>query len=256
MKKLLVLVLLSLSATAFSQTCYVNMVDRYDRVVRTFAARGSDTCLEAMKECRKSIRLDYSRDPQYPNGSLDCVRVGDTTPLPPTNPFPRQTDNNRQLNNGETVIYHNSYYTVVGTAFNGTVALRSTWNYNITQGIRREDVAVTNGCNLNVCVGDSVINISTASYATVSGLTFHDGFVLKNTWNSTLSTVDQFKVALTKGCTYGGYNQICVGNQVLASNNTYYTVVAIQLDNRVVLKSNYSSSLSVNIDPSSLIVVR
>ena len=63
MKKLLVFGLLSLSAQAFSQTCYVDMVDRYSRVVRTFTGWGDpDTCLEGMKECRKSIRLDYSNN--------------------------------------------------------------------------------------------------------------------------------------------------------------------------------------------------
>ena len=64
MKKLFVLGLLSLSAEAFSQTCYVDMVDRYSRVVRTFTGYGDqNSCLEGMKECRKSIRFDYSNNP-------------------------------------------------------------------------------------------------------------------------------------------------------------------------------------------------
>ncbi len=100
MKKLIVLGLLSLSAQAFAQTCEVDMVDRYNRVVRTFRAYGNDdSCVEGMKQCRKSIRLDYSNNPQYPNNSLDCVRVGGTTPIPPTypptnpNPYPPTNPN-------------------------------------------------------------------------------------------------------------------------------------------------------------------
>jgi len=95
MKKLLVFGLLSLSAQAFSQTCYVDMVDRYNRVVRTFTGYGdADTCLEGMKECRKSIRLDYSNNPQYPNNSLDCVRAGgNQIPNPPHNPNPPYNPN-------------------------------------------------------------------------------------------------------------------------------------------------------------------
>jgi hypothetical protein len=89
MKKIMLLGLLSLSATAFGQTCNVDMVDRYDRVVRTFRSYGDpNTCLESMKECRKSIRLDYSNNPRYPNGSLDCVRRGGYNPTPTPNPYP------------------------------------------------------------------------------------------------------------------------------------------------------------------------
>jgi hypothetical protein len=94
MKKLLVLGLLSLSAQAFSQTCEVDMVDRYNRVVRTFRAYGNDdSCIEGMKQCRKSIRLDYSSNPHYPNGSLDCVRAGGYNPTPNPNPYPNPNPN-------------------------------------------------------------------------------------------------------------------------------------------------------------------
>jgi len=89
MKKIMLIGLLSLSATAFSQTCTVDMVDRYDRVVRSFRSYGDpNTCLESMKECRKSIRLDYSNNPRYPNGSLNCVRRGGYNPTPTPNPYP------------------------------------------------------------------------------------------------------------------------------------------------------------------------
>jgi len=96
MKKIFVIGLLSLSASAFSQTCYVDMVDNYSRVIRTFTGWGdANTCIEGMKECRKSIRLDYSNNPRYPNGSLDCIRAGGNNPLPPTtpNPFPPTNPN-------------------------------------------------------------------------------------------------------------------------------------------------------------------
>ena len=90
MKKLIVFGLLSLSAQAFAQTCYVDMVDNYNRVVRTFTGFGdANTCLEGMKECRKSIRFDYSNNPRYPNGSLDCRRSGGYNPAP--NPYPTPT---------------------------------------------------------------------------------------------------------------------------------------------------------------------
>jgi hypothetical protein len=93
MKFLALLTFATLSFSAFSQTCYVDMVQTNShRVVRSFMAYGDpNTCIEGMKECRKSIRLDYSQNPQYPNGSLDCVRAGNygPTPRPQPQPHPR-----------------------------------------------------------------------------------------------------------------------------------------------------------------------
>lgn len=90
MKFLALLFLASLSLPALSQTCYVDMVHKpTGRVVRSFTGYGDSSCIEGMKECRKSIRLDYSSNPQYPNGSLDCVRDnGGYNPQPNPNPYP------------------------------------------------------------------------------------------------------------------------------------------------------------------------
>jgi hypothetical protein len=275
MKKMILLAVVAISASsAFAQTCEVNMVDRYNRVVRYFRAYGDqNSCVEGMKQCRKAIRLDYSNNPQYPNGSLDCVRVVTPVPgpIPPTrpipappvptpiptpapNPYPGSYDAQRMLNPGESVIYNNSYYSVIGTAFNGSVALKSNYG-SISQNIPRSSVAVTQGCNGEICVAEQVIDVLNASYKTVAGLTYDNGFVLKSNYGS-LMTVALNAVAQTKGCSYSRYStQICVGNQVLASNNSYYSVVGIQMDGRIVLKSNYGS-LTVNVNPESLIVTR
>ncbi len=89
------LVLACMSLPAFSQTCYVDMIQTQSgRVVRSFTAYGDPaTCQEGMKECRKSIRFDYSNNPQYPNGSLDCVRAGNYNPQPNPNPYPNPNPN-------------------------------------------------------------------------------------------------------------------------------------------------------------------
>lgn len=270
MKKLMFLGLLSLSATSFAQTCMVDMVDRYDRVIRTFTAFGDrDTCIEGMKECRKSIRLDYSRDPRYANSNLDCVRRTygpnpnpNPYPNPNPNPYPYPTgiDARRNLNQGETVIFNNRYVTVVGVGYNGQVAVRSTDGWNtITNGLRRENIAVTNGCNLNLCVNDSVIDIFSAKYVKVAGLEFDDRFVTKSTdsWNTLFSNVNRNNLAETKGCIGGYYSQICVGNTVINRMNRYMTVVGIQMDGRVVLRSTDGwNTLTTNVNPSDLVVTR
>ena len=83
MKRLLLLALLSLSSQVFAQVCEVDMTNRYNQVVRTFRAYGApDTCIEGMKECRKTIRLQ----PQL--GGVDCVRRGDYNPPNPPHQNP------------------------------------------------------------------------------------------------------------------------------------------------------------------------
>lgn len=93
MKKLLILGLLGLSATAFGQVCEVDLVYRNSQILRTFRAYGDpSSCQEGMKECRKAIRFDYSSNPQYPSTQLDCVRAGGQqtpTPNPQPNPYPQ-----------------------------------------------------------------------------------------------------------------------------------------------------------------------
>jgi hypothetical protein len=96
MKKFLFLALATLSAQTFAQVCEVDMIDTFnDRVVRTFRAYGDpNTCIEGMKECRKSIRLDYSNNPQYPNNRLTCVRAHQgPNPVPNPNPYPNPNPN-------------------------------------------------------------------------------------------------------------------------------------------------------------------
>jgi hypothetical protein len=82
MKLFSILALAALSFPAFSQTCQVQMVDNYSRVIRVFTAYGDQTCIEGMKECRKTIRLQ----PQL--GGVDCIRVG-STPAPQPQPHPQ-----------------------------------------------------------------------------------------------------------------------------------------------------------------------
>lgn len=70
MKSFFLLALSALSLPAFAQqTCYVDMVDRYSRVVATYTSWDDPrVCLEGMKQCRKAIRL------QPHLGGVDCVR--------------------------------------------------------------------------------------------------------------------------------------------------------------------------------------
>lgn len=80
MKLFAILSLAAFSFSAFSQTCYVDMVDRYNRAIRTYTGYGDQSiCYEAMKECRKAIRLE----PHL--GGVDCIKAS-SNPNPNPNP--------------------------------------------------------------------------------------------------------------------------------------------------------------------------
>lgn len=84
MKFFTLLALSLLSLPAFSQqTCYVDMVNRYGNVVATFTAYDDPSvCFEAMKDCRRTIRLS----PQL--GGVDCVKEQVRRPVPQPIPTP------------------------------------------------------------------------------------------------------------------------------------------------------------------------
>ncbi len=91
MKNIFLLAVMALSApAAFAQTCEVDMVYNNRTVVRTFRVPGTPgRCVEGLKQCNKSIRLDYSANPQYPSASLECVQVEGRMPTPSPQPIPR-----------------------------------------------------------------------------------------------------------------------------------------------------------------------
>jgi hypothetical protein len=290
MKKIILAAALTLTAaSAFAQyagRCEIGLTDRYGRVQLTFRSNSSD-CFEAMKECRKTIRMDG----RFQVGINDCVELssnpgpqnpgpqnpgpqypGPQNPGPqypgPQNPYPGQTgyDARRMINNGESVILNSKYVTVMGVSFNGLYAVRSTDGWNtITNNVRREDLSVTNGCNANICIADSVINVRTAKYVKVVGLQYltslnrMEQFIVQSTdgWNTLSSNVEQSDLAATKGCINSRFAQICVGNQVINQQNRYSTIVGVQLDGRVVLRSTDGwNTITTNVDPSTLVITR
>jgi len=279
MKKMILAAAMTLTAaSAFAQysgRCEIGLTDRYGRVELTFRSNSSD-CFEAMKECRKTIRMDG----RYQVGVNNCVEItrnpgpqnpgpqypGPQNPGPqypgPQNPYPGQTgvDARRMINQGESVVHNNRIVTVVGVSFNGSYAVRANdvWN-TITNGVRREALSIMNGCNFRLCTSDSVIDISTRTYVKLIGLSYDDRFVTQanDVWNTITSNLDRSRLAETKGCISSRYAQICVGNQVITQQNAYATIAGIQLDGRVVLRQNdVWNTLTPNVNPENLVITR
>lgn len=269
MKKMILAAAMTLTAaSAFARlSCEADMVDQRGRTIETIRAFD---CQEAMKQCR--IRINDLRM----RGVYDCKRYETTNPGP-SNPYPNpnpgpqypgpqypgpQTgyDAYRNVNQGESVIFRNQFVTVIGVSFNGSYAVRANDVFNtITNNVRRDELAVRNGCNLNLCANESVINISTSSYAKVIGLSTNNTFVVQanDVFNTITSNLDRSRIAKTQGCISSRYAQICVGNQVIDQYNRYATVIAVQEDGRVVLRSSdVFNTITTNVNPTNLVITR
>lgn len=269
MKKMILLAALTLSSSAFAYMCEVDMVDnRTNRRITTIRVRDDrQDCKEGMKQCRLEIRQRGLL------GRADCVRRGTYNPYPNPNPNPYpnpnpnpypnpypSTDARRMLNNGESAIHNNRYVTVIGISYNGTYAVRSTDGWNtMYNNIRRDQLSVTNGCSQGLCTNDSVIDVRYAKYVNIVGISYDEDFVTKSTdgWNTLTSNVRRSDLAETKGCLRNVYPQLCVGNTVIDTFNRYSTIAGIQLNGKVVLRSEDGwNTLTTNVDANRLIVTQ
>lgn len=84
MKSLITLTLLLGAGAASANICTVDMVDSYRRTIRTYTSYDAPNCMEAMRDCRKEIRLEPGL------GGVDCLRVT-ANPDPRPNPYPTPT---------------------------------------------------------------------------------------------------------------------------------------------------------------------
>lgn len=293
MKKMILVAALTLSAaSAFAQVCQVEMRDiRSDRLIQTFTSYdGENNCYEAKKECSKQIRL------QGRYGLAECKIRADRypypNPQPQPNPYPYpypnpqpqpqpqpQPDYNydvrRPVNSGEVVYYNSRQATVIGVGYNNQFALRTTdvWNNTITvNGIRREQLSVTTGCNRDLCVNDSVISLvsgSNGKNATIVALSYDDRFIIRTSdvWNNSIvqSSVDRSQLAITKAgtCVYSASTAICIGDRVINTSNREGTVIGIQQNSaygdRLVLRTTdvwNNTIVETNVDPRNLYVTR
>jgi hypothetical protein len=292
MKNLLVLALLTFSGMAAAQryTCEVDMVDiRTNRLVQTFSIPGVSDCFEAKKACAKERRLSGRLN------TADCIEYGESNHRPGQgngngngqgngngngqgngngngqgngngnghgngNGNGPRSEAYRMLTQGESVIFNNKYVSVLGVSFNGLVSVKSTDGWStITSGIQRESLIITSGCSVDLCVTDSVINVSSAKYVKVAGLAYNDTFATISTdgWNTLTSNIVRENLAETKGCLTSRYGQICVGNQVINTSNRYMKVIGVQVTGKVVLQSTDGwNSITTNVDPTNLVITR
>lgn len=161
----------------------------------------------------------------------------------------------RAVEVGETVIKSGATYTVVSAEGNQyEIQLEGSRKKKDLLRVKREEIAITRGCALNVCVTDPVYIVPRGRVEAVVGLTASGDLVTKNIADGKLSEVPVKlkEVALGKGCV----QHVCVGNVVQGKNNSFFEVLAIQNDKKLVLKQERGSSVIANVDPAALIVVR
>jgi len=197
MIKFAIFVLFILSTQAFANVCEVDMVDNYSgRILNRFREYDYDgTCREAMKECRKQIRLSgwYGR--------ADC-RISRVE-----RPYPNPDYNGqatRPIQVGEVVIFRNQFATVTNIDRGNLYSIQFKDNWRTTHHqIPREYLAVTNGCVRSefedLCTGHQVVTRDN-QYGVVVGLHFNQKVVLRMNHRKEFleSNVDPFELDITR----------------------------------------------------------
>jgi hypothetical protein len=208
----------------------------------------------------------YTRVPRTPPTTTRPEPTPEPTPTQtptPTSPTPSpESDAIRAIEAGETVIFNSTFHMVVSVENTNFYNLKPMTgrerDREIVKDVARQYVAVTRGCHAGFCANDSVIVISSSSYAAVAGIEYDGQLITKSISRPEVMNFDVNPTALawTKGCSPEGNGKVCVGNVVLKGRGLYYTVVGIQLDGKVVIENNDGpKKLTVNVNPISLLIV-
>jgi hypothetical protein len=135
--KLLMAALLLMSVQTFAQVCEVELVDtQTNQIIKTFRTHGDlSRCLEGMKDCRKSIRLEYSKNTEYPLHRLDCIRINASNPATNSYPDPNPILSPRPALNPQNGV---TVYGLIGNeTFHFSARDASELYYNCLTDIRR-----------------------------------------------------------------------------------------------------------------------
>ena len=296
MKKLIALTgLLFLSFGTHADSCRTEMVDDLGYVKLIFAQPqpsymdpycwyGYQWCLNSlaynsqMRPSCRVMRFRPTNQPQYsprpsptqpprtsqaPRLDVDMTVFDASFVLTNRDQIIREIfDGQRKVEMGETVFMKGTTYRVVG-AKNSVYEVQpetSNKKKDILK-VSRDQIAVTRGCTLNVCVTDPVYNVPRGRMEAVAGITTLGEIVTKNEETGKLNEgpVRLKEIALGKGCVYNRSNQeVCVGNTVQNRNHVFMEVVAIQHDRKLVVRQTEGSysSMKANIEAADLVVVK
>ncbi len=169
-------------------------------------------------------------------------------------------DGKREIEIGETVIMAGAIFIVVDTDGSNIDIQKQDGNRRKKDIVRvkRDKVSVTRGCSMSICVPDMVYHIPRGKMEAVAGITMDGKLITKSEKGViNMNAVDLREVAVGKGCTMNAKNeQVCVGNTIL-SGNRYFTVLAIQHNQKVIIETTESStSVLTNISPADFVVVK
>jgi hypothetical protein len=267
--------LLVFTAFAQAQTCKMKLQNPDGDTIVDLRVGNDPYCSKAYRACR-----NWYNWYQAPQGS-SCVSVSDdgraaidyilypdydsyyghqqTIPTPePT--VAVTSDATREIEHGETVFYNGSHYLVVSVNENGFYNLKpqkEDKDKNLVQDVVRPNISITRGCHAGICTHDSVIVVASGTYAAIVGIKYDGTYLTISVDGSETLTADvnAYSLAKTSGCSNDRYRKVCVGNVVMKGRySTYYNVVGIQADGKLVIEAN--GTLTMNVRNDELLVVR
>lgn len=282
MKKILILGTLLYAGLGLAHTCHISLYDPADRPYLNFYSSNDKDCKAAAQRCYTAIS-QYRLNPyQYKCYTISMTEDRPQTPTRPdtntTNPNPNTNTNTstntntntssipkpsgearRDVETGETVLHKGSRW-IVTDRMDQNLSLKPVGgkDKDIISNIPRREVAITRGCQKEICTKSSVIELASKSYLSVEGIDMDGRYITQAIGSDKLNApLDYRALARTSGCVTSTNVGVCAGNTVIARNNIYYKVAGIQPDDRVVLESEDNDrKLYFDVDPRSLTVTR
>lgn len=266
MKQFLILGTLLYAGLGFAHTCHISLYDPADRPYLNFYSSNDKDCKAAAQRCYTAIS-QYRLNPyHYKCYTISMTEDPRTTPPEPEKPreepkpeIPKPSgEARRDVETGETVLFNGNRWIVTEAGQGLSLKPEGGKDKDIVRNIARREVAITRGCQKEICTKSSVIEMSSKSYLSVEGIDFEGRYITQSIGSTKLnSPLEYSALARTSGCVTSTNVGVCAGNTVIARNNTYYKVAGIQPNDKVVLESEDNDrKLYFDVDPRTLTVTR
>ncbi len=278
MKQFLILGTLLYAGLGFAHTCHISLYDPADRPYLNFYSSNDKDCKAAAQRCYSAIS-HYRLNPyQYKCYTISMTEDARSTPQEPETPRTGTNTNTntntntetetrdipkpsgearRDIETGETVLYKGNRWIVTDISQGLSLKPEGGKEKDIVKNIARREVAITRGCQKEICTKSSVIDLSSKSYLSVEGIDYEGRYITQAIGSQKLNSPLEFRsLARTAGCVTKTSVGVCAGNTVIARNNVYYKVAGIQPNDKVVLESEDDRKLYFDVEPSSLTVTR
>ena len=163
----------------------------------------------------------------------------------------------RDIEVGEIVIHHFNLVEIIEKSEHSYV-VKAVDHANLVATAERNELSIMDGCLNQICVNDVVFDTGYLRYVTVKGISYDSNLIVESSvgWNGFYQPFKN-NLAVTSGCHANARLRLCVGNRVKDFNGNIMTIIGLQGDATLVLRSNDGWNVYRNfVDPNSLHLIK